>query len=474
MKKRVKKVLNYKKPAFWIILVAILACTITAACFLTDPVTQSQPPAHVPGPLGKWYQIQGTYNAQTGEFQIEEFPGVTFRWNIGIVEAVTEQNTTVIIDAPSILNIGACDLNMDGYPEICVTAARSTQEHSCYVIVYDYFTKKSYTFPTGGKNTGYYLYTRSQYLMCGKERLAEDETYESGRLMLTGTGDSAELTIIVTPPPAQFTGEPVLWYDKVDPNSPLKAEVELEAFPGVTFKWNHSSLINRGSESLIAVKDGVETVLFPYGFVNSVYVADVTGDGNPDFCANVYTFFSGLSSFNAVHVYDYANDRTYVLNEANPQDHYHNTSYYVYLEDGKLICEKEHVATGKIITRGLLGFQDDHLYLIDPVNYESPIVYEKTIRDEYYRGTTSLVTNPDGTCRILFSSASNNSATGTYTQTDTHLTVQTEDGRTYIFRFSADGIIFQASGSSPLPKDSLLENGMLLPGDPYWTHEESD
>jgi len=38
IKERVKSVLNYKKPAFWIIVVAIIASIVTAVCFLTDPV----------------------------------------------------------------------------------------------------------------------------------------------------------------------------------------------------------------------------------------------------------------------------------------------------------------------------------------------------------------------------------------------------------------------------------------------------
>ena len=37
VKSRVKSILNYKKPAFWIILVAVLAGIVTAVCFLTVP-----------------------------------------------------------------------------------------------------------------------------------------------------------------------------------------------------------------------------------------------------------------------------------------------------------------------------------------------------------------------------------------------------------------------------------------------------
>lgn len=37
VKDRVKSVLNYKKPAFWIIITAVVACVAVAVCFLTNP-----------------------------------------------------------------------------------------------------------------------------------------------------------------------------------------------------------------------------------------------------------------------------------------------------------------------------------------------------------------------------------------------------------------------------------------------------
>lgn len=37
VKGRIKAVLNYKKPAFWVIIVAVVAVSVTAVCFLTDP-----------------------------------------------------------------------------------------------------------------------------------------------------------------------------------------------------------------------------------------------------------------------------------------------------------------------------------------------------------------------------------------------------------------------------------------------------
>lgn len=38
VKRRIKNVLHYKKPGFWVIAAALLACLIVAVCFLTNPV----------------------------------------------------------------------------------------------------------------------------------------------------------------------------------------------------------------------------------------------------------------------------------------------------------------------------------------------------------------------------------------------------------------------------------------------------
>lgn len=38
VKERIKSVLHYKKPAFWIIVSAVIVCAVVAVCFLTDPV----------------------------------------------------------------------------------------------------------------------------------------------------------------------------------------------------------------------------------------------------------------------------------------------------------------------------------------------------------------------------------------------------------------------------------------------------
>lgn len=38
VKERVKSVMNYRKPAFWSVVLSVIVCVVLAACFLTDPV----------------------------------------------------------------------------------------------------------------------------------------------------------------------------------------------------------------------------------------------------------------------------------------------------------------------------------------------------------------------------------------------------------------------------------------------------
>ncbi len=40
VKERIKGVMNYKKPAFWIVVFAVIACVVAAVCFLTSPAKQ--------------------------------------------------------------------------------------------------------------------------------------------------------------------------------------------------------------------------------------------------------------------------------------------------------------------------------------------------------------------------------------------------------------------------------------------------
>jgi beta-lactamase regulating signal transducer with metallopeptidase domain len=64
VKERIKTVLNYKKPAFWIIIAAVVACIVVALCFLTNPKDEK---LYAPDPFGFGYSVEsiifesGTY-----------------------------------------------------------------------------------------------------------------------------------------------------------------------------------------------------------------------------------------------------------------------------------------------------------------------------------------------------------------------------------------------------------------------------
>ena len=45
VKGRIKSVLNYKKPAFWIVLISLLACGVLSVCLLTDPISDRNEPS---------------------------------------------------------------------------------------------------------------------------------------------------------------------------------------------------------------------------------------------------------------------------------------------------------------------------------------------------------------------------------------------------------------------------------------------
>ena len=68
VKERVKSVMNYKKPAFWVIVVTAVVCTAVAVCFLTNPMHGVNLPelrmdeANMPGILNNVTEMVVTYD----------------------------------------------------------------------------------------------------------------------------------------------------------------------------------------------------------------------------------------------------------------------------------------------------------------------------------------------------------------------------------------------------------------------------
>lgn len=236
VKERVKNVLNYKKPAFWIILAAVLACVAVAVCFLTDPVRKSpeEPSVEIrPAAVTIWYEQDNPEYAQAGRWTLDAFPGVTFSFDPenNSLFATKDGVTTTIPTGFKIHNIYAADLNGDGYPEICtngeyinyLSSSSLAVHRSKRLMVYDYANDTGYVMDdfgtsffdvlppnlSGGSGTfypihyyGFYDYSlrvENDLLICEKKNPKDGEIIATGLLALLDTAEGERLYLAPLP-----------------------------------------------------------------------------------------------------------------------------------------------------------------------------------------------------------------------------------------------------------------------------------
>ena len=78
VKERVKSVMNYKKPAFWVVVLALIACAVVAVCFLTNPhKIDPQLSAFLDGEIARHHQ--SPYSAENFCCWDKEIMGITKR-----------------------------------------------------------------------------------------------------------------------------------------------------------------------------------------------------------------------------------------------------------------------------------------------------------------------------------------------------------------------------------------------------------
>ncbi len=579
VKERVKNVLNYKKPTFWIILIALIVCTVVAVCFLTDPVKKpgsvtvadvsgkqfvyagkgagsefyiniyrngtfqyyagvysshiglgdwkvrdgklylydttlqntmtfvfsmtdddlvyiadeshpfmyvdvkdgerfcyyadvslSDEDRNIPGPAEVWHRIYQVISLETGEFQLSAFPEHTFRWGDGKVEIVHKGTATALVENVTIYYLGAVDLNFDNCPEICTSVG--TEEEGEYVIIYDLVNDKTHIMRDPDRAYVYYLYhdyvDGHYYVMCAKDDVKTGKVVEAGRLYFA---DRETPAIMAPTLHSQSSDTVTILFDREHPDSAHQGEVDMEGFPGVSVRWHFTPNAFLGSERPVLVKNGTETTLFEsFPSPGSLYITDITGDGKPDLCADVYYFFSGLPSFNAVCVYDCANDRYYILADDVNTNHYTKVSYYLRLENGELLCDKITVADGSVLVTGRLYLaetDDGPTLLLEPFQtYDSPVVY--TYIGTHGLDSVSLTVTHEGSCRMHFSAMPEGGGfdsgllLGTYAIKGEKLYFYTENQKTYVFQFDGDDLMFVEDQSSKLPENCILYDGALL------------
>ena len=189
VKERVKSVMNYKKPAWGMIALAIISCAVVGACSLTNPKQNTENKNSAgdnSGNVRKWFDYLENPDSMNWnsslEIEIPELPNVIFRQsNVEKVELVKDEETAVLFSGMPIWNAFFCDLTGDGLPELCSTVCIGSGFADFHIIVYDYTKGVSYTL----EERGVYDYT----LRCdGKDGIlyVDKKPYSSEKIVASG------------------------------------------------------------------------------------------------------------------------------------------------------------------------------------------------------------------------------------------------------------------------------------------------
>ena len=190
--------MNYKKPVFWVILVSVVVCAAVAVCFLTNPKSKGSNVGTREAMRAKmWFDYlekpdELDWNVQL-EIELPEYPGVTFRWHPGmveaVVEAVTENEITLLYTGMPIWSTYFCDLTGDGLPELCSTLSVGSGMSDNRIIVCDYANGASYTLEDRGEyDYSLRLDKKVGCLWVDKKVYNRDDIVASGKPYLTDNG----------------------------------------------------------------------------------------------------------------------------------------------------------------------------------------------------------------------------------------------------------------------------------------------
>ena len=288
VKDRVKSVMNYKKPAFWVIIIAVIVCVGVAVCFLTNP-KQDRYTLRIVVPAGS--QEEFVYTDE---------------------EVSTVRNSIKIWSGDGL-----------GDTEVLLFPVNKTAE------------------------TGY----TATYLTHGMpvEFDAEKDTwFKIGVNMQNPTNEDIIVYVEVENVEVRIVDEinsVIEWFDYLETPDEMKwdgsLEISLTEFPDVTFRWT--------SGEMLAVKGSKSTSLYTGMPIWNAYFCDLTGDGLPELCSTI-SWGSGMID-NRVTIYDYANGASYELYDRGCFDftlRFHEADGYLYVDKRKYNTD-ELVETGRLV-----------------------------------------------------------------------------------------------------------------------------
>ena len=288
VKERVKSVMNYKKPAFWVIIIAVIVCVGVAVCFLTNP-KQDRYTLRIVVPAGS--QEEFVYTDE---------------------EVSTVRNSIKIWSGDGL-----------GDTEVLLFPVNKTAE------------------------TGY----TATYLTHGMpvEFDAEKDTwFKIGVNMQNSTNEDIIVYVEVENVEVRIVDEinsVIEWFDYLETPDEMKwdgsLEISLTEFPDVTFRWTYGEML--------AVKGSKSTSLYTGMQIWNAYFCALTGDGLPELCSSI-SWGSGMID-NRVIIYDYANGVSYELSDRGyfdftlRQDHQDGRLYV----DKTKYHTDELVETGRLV-----------------------------------------------------------------------------------------------------------------------------
>lgn len=311
VKERVKSVLNYKKPAIWIVAAAIVACTVIAVCFLTNPKHTYEIKIVIPA-----HSESGFYYSEEQISPLQNRITVNAGENLGDTEVVLKTVEVKEENAyePVYLTHGMpvkMEAEKGAWFRVGVNMGNSTDEDVVIYVTVDNITV----------------------------RIADEAiSVSSGSANATKWFDSLH-------------GDEIVWDGM--------REINLDEFPGVTFRAY--------SERIEAVTDKKVIPLYTGMPIWSVFFCDLNGDGKPELCSST-SLGSGLID-NRFIIYDYANGASYEKSDRGQYD------YTLDLQNGKLIVEKRGCMQEDLVASGELVFRDETYQIIWDKNTESSAVY---------------------------------------------------------------------------------------------------
>ena len=296
VKERVKSVMNYKKPAFWVIIISVIVCVGVAVCFLTNPKQDSYT-LRIVVPAGS--QEKFVYTDE---------------------EVSTIRNSIKIWSGDGL-----------GDTEVILSPVNKTTE-----------TRYTATYLTHGMPV---------------EFDAEKDTwFKIGVNMQNSTNEDIIVYVEVENVEVRIVDEinsVIKWFDYTENPSAMDDEstINLPIYPDVTFSYNQAQIIASNPFDTSKLTD--HTILITGMPIWNAYFADLTGDDYPEICAT-YTFGSGIIDSRII-IYDYAKGSSYELSDRG----YFDFTLRLNEADGYLYVDKTKYNTDELVETGRLVFKNN-------------------------------------------------------------------------------------------------------------------